>query len=99
MAIPKEGNDLSWACRAKDFYCTDKCIGCGKCAKLCPLNNIEIKDKKPIWSDSCSHCMACIGNCPVEAIEYGTITQDKARYNFGKYRDFAASLDKESTKI
>ena len=85
--------------RAKDFYCTDKCIGCGKCTKLCPLNNIEIKDKKPIWSDSCSHCMACIGNCPVEAIEYGTITQDKARYNFGKYRDFAASLDKESTKI
>ena len=61
------------------------------------INNIEIKDKKPIWNDSCSHCMACIGNCPVEAIEYGTITQDKARYNFGKYRDFAASLSKNKT--
>lgn len=78
--------------RAKDFYCTDKCIGCGKCAKLCPLNNIEIKDKKPVWGDACSHCMACIGNCPVKAIEYGTISQNKERYNFGKYRQYADSL-------
>lgn len=24
----------------------DKCIGCGKCEKLCPMNNIKIVDKK-----------------------------------------------------
>jgi ferredoxin len=30
--------------------------------------------------------MACIGNCPVGAIEYGTITIDKERYNFKKYK-------------
>ena len=71
---------------ATDFYTTDKCIGCGKCAKLCPLNNISLKDGKPIWSNSCTHCMACIGNCPTEAIEYGSITQEKEPYNFGKYR-------------
>lgn len=71
---------------AKDFYYTDSCIGCGKCEKLCPLNNIELKDKKPVWSDHCSHCMACIGNCPTRAIEYGNITQEKEQYNFGKYR-------------
>lgn len=72
--------------RAKDFYSTDNCIGCGKCAKLCPLNNITLKDKKPVWSDQCSHCMACIGNCPTRGIEYGTITQTKEPYNFGMYR-------------
>ncbi len=71
---------------AKDFYVKDSCIGCGKCAKLCPLNNIKLVDKKPVWSNQCTHCMACIGNCPVEAIEYGTITQNKEPYNFGKYR-------------
>ena len=71
---------------AKDFYIKDSCIGCGKCAKLCPLNNIKLVDKKPVWSDQCTHCMACIGNCPVGAIEYGTITQNKEPYNFGKYR-------------
>jgi hypothetical protein len=38
--------------------------------------------------------MACIGNCPVEAIEYGTITQEKRPYNFGKYRYVVENLKK-----
>lgn len=71
---------------AKDFHCQGNCVGCGKCVTLCPLNNIELKDKKPVWGNHCSHCMACIGNCPTRAIEYGTITQTKEQYNFGKYR-------------
>ena len=69
------------------FHTTDKCIGCGKCAKLCPLNRIKIVDGKPVWSGkSCAHCMSCIQNCPTEAIEYGQITQKKKRYRFEKYR-------------
>ena len=79
---------------AKDFYVKDSCIGCGKCAKLCPLNNIKLVDKKPVWSDQCTHCMACIGNCPTEAIEYGTVTLDKEPYNFGKYRYVVDDLKK-----
>ena len=71
---------------ADDFYVKDNCAGCGKCERLCPLNNIRLVDKKPVWGSHCTHCMACIGNCPVEAIEYGTITQQKRPYNFGKYR-------------
>ena len=70
---------------AKDFYVEDSCIGCGKCERACPLNNIKMVDKKPVWSDQCTHCMACIGNCPVNAIQYGEITQSKEPYNFGKY--------------
>lgn len=71
---------------AKDFYSTEGCISCGKCVKLCPLNNIELKSGKPEWGNNCTHCMACIGNCPTRAIEYGNITQNKEQYNFGKYR-------------
>lgn len=71
--------------KAKDFYAKDSCMGCGKCEKLCPPNNIKIAENKPVWGDQCTHCMACIGNCPTEAIEYGNITQDKEPYNFGKY--------------
>lgn len=81
--------------RAKDFYTTDKCIGCGKCARLCPLNNIVLEGQKPVWHDTCTHCMACIGNCPTQAIEYGTITQGKEQYNFGKYRYVVDSLSEE----
>lgn len=84
--------------RAKDFYSTDACIGCGKCVKLCPLNNIELKDNVPIWGAHCSHCMACIGNCPKRAIEYGNITQEKEQYNFGKYRYVVKSLSEDTTK-
>ena len=75
--------------KTKGFHTTDKCIGCGKCAKLCPLNNISLKGKKPVWKKTCSHCMACIGNCPTEAIDYGTITQNKDKYHFKKYSHFA----------
>lgn len=66
--------------KSKGFYTTDKCIGCRKCAQLCPLNNIEMNDQKPHWKNHCTHCMACICACPTAAIEYKKKTQGKARY-------------------
>lgn len=67
--------------KADDFYATDKCVGCGLCAKLCPLNNIEIVDGKPEWERNCTHCMACINHCPAQAIEYGEKSKGKPRYH------------------
>lgn len=78
---------------AKDFYAEDSCVACGKCEKLCPLNNIKLVSDKPVWSDQCTHCMACIGNCPTNAIQYGNITQNKEQYNFGKYKYVVKDLD------
>ncbi|MFR7743510.1 MAG: hypothetical protein ACLU3I_09600 [Acutalibacteraceae bacterium] len=46
-------------------------MGCGQCAKRCPMNNVTLKDGKPVWGKVCTHCMACICYCPVSAIEYG----------------------------
>ena len=71
----------------KPFRVTSKCIGCGKCQKVCPLNKIKLVNKKPVWDkDGCAHCMGCIQNCPMNAIEYGDITKLKKRYLFDKYR-------------
>ena len=66
--------------KAKGFRVSDKCINCGKCMTLCPLNNIKLVDKKPVWSNNCTHCMACICSCPTEAIEYKNASVGKRRY-------------------
>jgi len=67
--------------KADAFYVSNKCIGCGKCVELCPLNNIRLTDGKPVWGKDCTHCMACICHCPTAAIEYGKKSVGKPRYH------------------
>ena len=67
---------------ADAFTVSDACISCGQCAKRCPMNNVAIKDGKPVWGRNCTHCMACICYCPVSAIEYGKKSVGQPRYHF-----------------
>ena len=67
--------------KADAFQVNDTCIGCNQCVKKCPMNNIQLIDRKPIWGDECTHCMACICYCPQEAIEYGKKSIGKPRYH------------------
>ena len=68
--------------KADAFTVSDTCIGCGQCAKRCPMNNVTLKDSKPVWGKNCTHCMACICYCPVSAIEYGKKSVGQPRYHF-----------------
>ena len=66
----------------KKYHVTDKCTGCGMCARNCPDHAIEMVDGRPVWQKKkCTLCTACINRCPVRAIEYGKGTGDRARYN------------------
>lgn len=47
---------------------SDECVGCGKCEKICPMNNIEIKNGKAAAFDKCTMCYRCVNNCPQKAI-------------------------------
>ncbi len=67
---------------AKGFRATEQCISCGKCVEVCPLNNISLSDKRPVWGNNCTHCMACISYFPQEAIEYKNKSVGKHRYHY-----------------
>ena len=68
--------------KANAFTVSSACIGCGQCAKRCPMNNVAIKNGTPVWGKNCTHCMACICYCPTSAIEYGKKSVGQPRYHF-----------------
>ncbi len=46
------------------------CIGCGKCAEICPQHTIEMKNgKSRIHAQNCIRCFCCHEMCPVKAID------------------------------
>lgn len=49
----------------------DKCIGCGICAKVCPMENIVVVDEKAHIGDQCTICLGCVHSCPQQAVEVG----------------------------
>lgn len=51
--------------KTNNFYVEDSCIGCGLCARKCPVQAIEIRDKKPVWvKERCALCLRCLHSCP-----------------------------------
>lgn len=49
---------------------SNKCIGCGQCAKTCVAHNIVIQEKKAqILHDTCLFCGQCSAICPKQAIQ------------------------------
>ncbi|MBN1381579.1 MAG: EFR1 family ferrodoxin [Deltaproteobacteria bacterium] len=65
----------------KGFWVDDKCNTCGICKTICPCNNIELKDGRPVWLHRCEQCLACIQWCPKEAIQLGKKTPKYERYH------------------
>ncbi len=59
-------------CKALKTYTIDeeKCKGCTKCARNCPVGAIEgkVKEAHKIDQSKCIKCGACAANCPFKAI-------------------------------
>ena len=81
-ALGKLGLAAYHACMStKPFRADEKCVGCGKCASICPAGAISMVDGRPDWTKKkCLKCCGCINRCPVSAIQYGKKTIYRGRY-------------------
>jgi len=62
------------------FVVSDTCTSCGTCVAVCPAQNIELRDGRPVFLHRCELCCGCIHACPVQAIDSGPKTKGRQRY-------------------
>ena len=101
-SLPKKmfmGGFLAWILRAehwgahivgKTYKASKTCVHCGKCVKLCPVNNIRVNKRGKIkFGGKCIMCMRCAMFCPKNSIELGILKSWKVN---GEY-SFAPPTD------
>ena len=53
----------------------EKCVGCGECAEICPVDVYQIQNEKSVIvnGEECLGCESCIEVCEHEAITVSEI--------------------------
>jgi len=75
MAAPSCKESRSAQARPHRWIDREKCVGCGECVALCPMNAISINIRAEIDPDECAECGVCWRSkvCPVGAINPGRL--------------------------
>ena len=53
----------------------EKCVGCGECVEVCPVDVYELQDEKsiPVSTEDCLGCESCVEVCEHDAITISEI--------------------------
>jgi uncharacterized protein len=110
MGCATRQGKLAQHCNLAPVVYTDKCIGCGECAIICPVEAIKLINKKSVVdSAKCIGCASCLAVCPSMAMfidfKAGSQLQDKmVEYSLAVLKDkkkksgfinFAVKINKE----
>ncbi len=57
-----------------------RCLDCGKCIRICPVQNIQKQDDTYKFGDRCILCLRCYSQCPSCAILIGEGSRDVTKY-------------------
>ncbi len=75
------------------FKATEKCVGCGLCAKICPQGNIMMVDGKPKFGKNCAACMGCSFHCPKDAVRISLLNGWRVNGEYSFEGEPAADAD------
>jgi coenzyme F420 hydrogenase subunit beta len=86
---------------AKSVVATGRCVGCGTCFVVCPINCLDYLEEKPRLTKECKICGICAQTCPqyqwswskAENFVFGR--QRKPEEEFGIYRSLALAKSQD----